>query len=289
VIVTNGIHAGVSSEAYHAAPGLSRSRLKALLTGPPLDFHAPIPDVDSYAKRKGTAGHLAVLEPERFATEVVSRVKFTGKGSVKLNDEWEEAQAGKIILSPDDHANLAAVAKMVRAKKGPAMALREGGAELSLWWDHGGLLLKSRPDFLSVERGIGVDLKFTDKPLNDRTIVAFMEDYFVAMQCSMLTAGVHALTGKWIATYLLVVHADPPTDMRLVLVGDLNGEPSDLDWLERGDAQLAEALRIYTECMASGLWHGWCDAGVTRVPAPAWVKSRTDELTKSLQESASHD
>jgi len=281
-----GIHFGMSNETYHASPGLSRSRLKLLLTDPPLAFHAAPPVVETAAMRKGTAGHLAVLEPERFAAEVRPRPTFSGKGSVAARAEWEEENAGKIIIAEDDYANLCAVAKLIRSKKGPATALREGAVEAAIFWDAGGVLVKAKPDFLSVERGLAVDLKFTDKPLSDRTIVSILEDQFACLQASMVVAGVQAVTGKSVAAYLLACNPNPPADFRLVLVGDLNGEASDLDWLERGDAQLAEALRIYRACKASGEWPGWCDLGVSRVPMPSWLKSRTEELTKQAQESA---
>lgn len=276
--MNHGIYFGMSNEAYHAAPGLSRSRLKVLLTAPPMVFHCAPPVVETAAMRKGTAGHLAVLEPARFAEEVRPRPTFSGKGSVAARAEWEEANADKIVIAEDDYANLCAVAQLIRAKRGPAAALREGTVEAAIFWDAGGVLVKAKPDFLSVERGLSVDLKFTDKPLSDRTIVSILEDQFSALQASMVIAGVHATTGKHVAAYLLVVNPNPPADFRLVLIGDLHGEARDLDWLERGDTQFAEALRIYRECTASGSWPGWCDAGVTRVPMPTWLAKRAEAL-----------
>lgn len=282
----SGIYPGLSADAYHSDPALSRSRLKSLLTGPPLEFHAAEPVEETEAMRLGTALHLAILEPDRFAELVRPMPKYDGRTNAgkAAKADWLVANPGKIAVPEDDYAQACAAAKLVRSKKGPATALREGKAEVSLFWPSGDVVLKSRPDFLDVDRGIAVDVKSTSRDLSDRQVTSILEDQFGALQAAMVTAGVHALTGKSVATYLLVVKLTPPLDMRLVLVGDLNGEAADLDWLERGDAQLAEALRLYRDCTASGLWPGWCDVGVTRVPAPAWIKSRTEQLTKAAQD-----
>jgi len=275
-----GIYHGVTPEAYHASIALSRSRLATLVDGTPLDFFAGEPPEESAAMRLGTAAHLAILEPDRFDALVRPLPKFDMRTTVGKHARaaWDETNPGAIAVPEDDYEVAVEAAAMVRRKKGPATALREGGAELSLCWRDGAEYLRARPDFASVERGIVVDVKTTKRDLSDRQAVTVLTDGYAALQASMITQGILALTGKKVATYLLMVRLARPVDMRLVHIGDLEGGP--LDWLELGDAQLERALRVYRQCAAQGSWPGHAEAGVTNVAMPPWIKSRAAALTQ---------
>lgn len=275
-----GIYPNLTNEEYHSGPGLSRSRLARLLDGTPLDFHAAPPVEETAAMRLGTAAHLAILEPDRFLALVRPLPKWdmrTNAGKA-ARAAWDEENPGKIPVPEADYDCALQAAKLIRAKKGPATALREGKAELSIYWNDGAETLKSRPDFLDLDRGIAVDVKTTTRDLDDRQVVRILVDQHAALQASMVTQGVLALTGQRVSSYLLIVRLDAPVDMRLVQVGGFGpGEP--LEWLEYGDAQFATALRLYRECSASGVWPGWADRGVTYAAAPEWVRHKTEKMT----------
>ena len=267
-----GIHRGLTNERYHRAPGLSRSRLRILLESTPQRFkHAP-PVVETDAMRAGTAGHWAVLEPEVFAERVVAQPTFKGTGSVKAREEWKAANADKIDLPADTYERLVEASRLVRSKKGPATALREGDVEVAAFWERDDVLLKAKPDFLNVDMGLCVDLKFSSRGLGDRRVISTLEDQYAAMQAAMVRMGVHALTGKDIASgmHLLMVDIEStPIDMRLVEIGEA--------WLTRGETQVMTALRLYTECVESGKWPGYADQGVTSAPPiPSWLASRDE-------------
>lgn len=287
-----GIHAGVTNADYHAAAGLSRSRLVPLVDGTPLDFHCQEPVEETASMRLGTAAHLAILEPGHFESLVRPQPKWDLRTNVgkKARDEWREANPGCIGVPEEDYAIACEAAAVVRAKKGPATALREGRAELSMAWEHGPqrTLLKSRPDFLDLQRGVAVDVKVTQRGLEDADVVRILVDYHAALQAAMVSAGVLALTEQPVSTYLLVVRLRRPVDMRLVHVGGTAaGEP--LGWLEYGEAQLARALRRYHECVAKNEWPGWSDRGVTSVEPPVWVKNRTESMIREAQEESPRD
>jgi len=270
--VKPGIYPGIANEAYHAAPGLSRSRLKVLLTGTPLDFHAAKYVEETPAMRLGTALELAVLEPDRFAALVRPVPKWDMRTTVgnHFRARWDAANPGAIAVPEEDYAQAVEAARILRSKKGPATALREGKAQLSLWWEQNGILCKSRPDFFDADRAISVDIKSTSRDLSDRQMVTILEDQFAAMQAAMVNCAAAALTGKPITSYLLVVKLTPPLDMRLLLVG--------LDWLEYGEAQFLRALAIYRECEAAGVYPGWADRGVSEVEMPSWLRSRAQAI-----------
>jgi len=280
-----GIYAGVPMGDYHADDALSRSRLVRLLDDTPAAFKSGVSIDETPAMRLGTALHLAILEPDRFAELVRPMPKYDGRtregkaGKVT----WGQLNPGKIAVPEDEYAQAVAAAAMVRKKHGPATALREGRAELSMWWDGpDGVELRCRPDFCDLDRGIVVDVKSTSRGLGDREIVRFLTDHHAAMQAAMILDAVFRLTGKSVVhgMHLLVVDLSAdPIDMRLVEIGE--------DWLLYGEQQFQTALRTYRECKLTDTWPSWADKGVTRVPMPAWIRSRsereaTDNFTTTL-------
>jgi hypothetical protein len=269
-----GIYRDVPMEDYLASAGLSRSRLVRLLTETPLRFHHGGDVEETPAMRLGTAVHLGILEPARFDELVRPMPKFDGRTNAGKagKAEWLAANPGKIAVPEADYEQAIEASRLVRRKRGPAEALRNGHAELSMWWQRDGVLLRSRPDFLDVERGICCDVKTTSRGLDDRAVVSILEDQHAAMQAAMVRMGVHALTGKDIGPgmHLLVIDMKGiPIDMRLVEIGEA--------WLTRGETQVMTALRIYRECVESGKWPGYADQGVTSAPPiPSWLASRDE-------------
>lgn len=275
-----GIYHDISSSEYHDGPGLSRTRLARLLSGTPLEFKRGVEVEETDAMRLGTATHMAILEPERFRELVRPQPKWDRRTKAGKEAEalWLEAHQGKIGVPEEDYAVAQRAADMVRSKRGPATALREGRAEVSLYWEQGGVLVKSRPDFIDFERGIVVDVKTTKSSPDDAQYVRTMVDYYGAMQQAMILNGAAALGKKIEACYLLMVTLTEPLDMRLVQVS--------LDWLEYGEQQFLKALRIYKECSASNSWPGYADLGVQEVACPEWVRKRTEALVKENTEAA---
>lgn len=271
--LTPGIVAGMSNEAYHAHPSLSRSRLKLLLDGPPLDFHAAIPVEETPAMRLGTAAHLAILEPEAFDARVVAQPDF-GDCRFKENKErkaaWTASLPEDAIAIPQDEYDVAReAARIVRSKRGPATALRSGQAELSMFWEQDGVPTKSRPDLADIDRGLVCDIKTTTRGLDDRQVVRILVDGYAAMQAAMVNCAHHALLGRTVDCYLLVVRLQRPVDMRLVHIT--------AEWMSYGEDQFMRALAIYRKCVASGEWKGWADEAVTSVPMPKWLAARAEE------------
>lgn len=264
---------GLAPEDYHAHPALSRSRLKILLDGTPLDFAQAPPVEETAAMRLGTAAHLALLEPERFR-DLVRPMPDFGDGRTKeaklAKAAWLEANPGRIAVPEDDYRAAQKAATLVRERTGPAAALRRGDAEVSIFWHQDDTLCKSRPDFLDLERRIVCDVKTTKRDLDDRQVVSILVDQYAAMQAAMVNCAAHALTGETVTPYLLVVRLAAPVDIRLVQVTD--------EWLEYGEAQFLAALKTYRECVAAGQWPGWSDRNVTTVALPDWARKRAETL-----------
>ena len=165
-----GIYAGLSNAAYHAGPGVSKSRLDKLSKSP---FHyqahyLSLKRVSSYetpAMRFGTAVHTAILEPELFAGWVVmpdvdGRTK-EGKAAKALAQE-EAAARGVEVIPADDYAKVTAIADSFSRHTHLSSFLDTGHAELSVYWNDPdtSILCRCRPDWLAP--GCVVDLKTTE-------------------------------------------------------------------------------------------------------------------------------
>lgn len=277
-----GIYPRVPHDEYLADPALSRSKLRVLIEGTPMDFAAGLEIEETDAMRRGTALHMAVLEPDRFDDEYLPmpdfgdrRFKETKLAEKRWREENGDALLTRMPIPVEEYRLADDAARVVRRKRGPATALREGSSEVSMWWDQHGLPCKARCDFASPSRGLVCDIKSTTS-LDDRAVIRSLTDHFAAMQAAMFNAAHYALTGSGVACYLLLVRLKRPVDMRLVHIT----EP----WISYGEAQFMRALAIYRGCVASGEWQGWAERGVTEVLAPQWVTNTTELLNRQAVE-----
>lgn len=154
------------------------------------------PREPSDAMDVGNGTHLAVLEPERFAAEVV---KWTGKTRQgKAWDEFEAAHAGKLILKADDYADCVAMQASVAKSEQARPYLTGGHAEVTMLWEREiipgfPISLKGRFDYLSP---LGpVDLKTcVDASPEDFGRAVFNLGYLA--QSALYLDGYRAITGK---------------------------------------------------------------------------------------------
>jgi hypothetical protein len=152
---------------YHALAALSASDLRRGYHTPEAALWARLHPTDpTPAMQIGTALHLAVLEPERFAVEVVAKPEGMSFAS-KEGKAWREAHEGLLVVSEDVHARAA-----VYAAHSPAV-LRHLGAtaprfeEPVLWADCVGDC-RCKPDcYWLDEAGIPhlASVKTTAKPI----------------------------------------------------------------------------------------------------------------------------
>lgn len=286
-----GIYPDIPDGAYHRHGSVSKSTLKLLVDGTPLEcrnyMEHGINETD--AVNQGTAVELAVLDPDRFEREVVVRPAFSGadappefrgEGARARVAEWKEANAGKLQIPQSAYDRAVAAGAMARSKKGPKTALRAGTIQLSLLWpdDETELWCRARPDFALLEgepdRRVFVDIKVSSgaagaDPLSDKAIRTHLIDKGAAMQAAMFTEGYFRITGEPAPTcYLLVVSGSGPLDMRLVHVGN--------DWLEYGEVSFRRAIRRFAKCSETNTWPGYAEQGVTSVNFPDWLRNQTE-------------
>jgi hypothetical protein len=262
-----GIYLDVPMSEYLALPAMSGSRLEVLRRSP-MQYRYSLgePSRTSPAMERGTALHLAVLEPLLFGARYVRGIE--GDGRTKAVKEAREAQAadhpGAIVLPPADYDAVLGMRDAIHAHP-RARTLFDGAGAMEvtiIWRDEAtGVLCKARPDRLVERVGMHVALKTS----RDAAPWAFPRDaenmgYFRSL--AFYRAGLRAVGWPYQSTAVLAVESAPPFDLVPYLV-----EESDLDSAER---EVARLLRVKRTCEDTGAWPGYTDGFMT-LDRPAWA------------------
>jgi len=163
-----GIYPNVPFEKYVEWNAFNHSRLKPLIKGCSMrSFKRGRTDQDTPAKVFGRAGHMAFLEPDRFAAAVAlapinpTTQKAYGYDTKKYMEACA-AQPGKVLLSEEDIEGCKLLVKNIREHPVARDVFeRKGMAEVCIVWTCPitGLLCKGRIDYLN---NYSVDVKTTE-------------------------------------------------------------------------------------------------------------------------------
>lgn len=247
-------------ETYHSdcciGPSISSSGLRAVAECP-LKYWAFSPynparliEERTKALDFGSAAHaLALGEPAFVAKFIVSPYDDFRK---KEAQEWRDAQT-KTIVKPADLETINAMCRSLQASPQCARAFEDGKPEQSLiWFDKETCIwLKARPDWLPFDP---VSRLITEYK-TCRTIepVALSRDVFNYGYHVQAAMQIDAVEEAFCVNALGVAHVcqekDAPyiAELRLFTA----------EHIALGRAQYRKALRIFAECMASGIWPGY--------------------------------
>jgi hypothetical protein len=204
-------------------------------------------------------------------------VEFPGTG--KNPDAWQKdddkakvaalRDAGRVPLRPSDYKAAVAMAEAVKTHPIARKLLRPGGVpERTLIWEdpETGVMCRAKVDWLR-PRGM-VDLKTTESAAPE-ALSKSAHNYGYAIQAAFYLRGFRALhlgpdpffahvSVEKAAPYL--VHATQLKERALTY----------------GDRKVSEALQIYRDCTAAGVWPGYPEDEITEIDLPGWV--RTEEF-----------
>jgi hypothetical protein len=167
------------------------------------------PDEPTDAMDLGNGTHLAVLEPERFAAEVL---RWPKRRAGKDWDAFEAANAGKLILPASDYDDCLAMQKAVRECAQAQPYLTGGHAEVTMLWEREiipgfPIALKGRFDYLSP---LGpVDLKTCADASREAFGRAVFNMGYLA-QSALYLDGYRAITGADDRFSIVAVEKEPP-------------------------------------------------------------------------------
>jgi hypothetical protein len=177
----------------------------------------------------------------------------------------------KVPLRPPDWAAAKAMTAAVKAHPIAAKLLTRGQPERTLVWADPvtGMLCRAKLDWLRPD-GI-VDLKTCESAADDALSKAVHNHGYYISAAFYLRGfrllGLDQADGREPFFAYVCVEKEPP---HLVHATQLTERT-----LAYGDRKVSEALEIYRDCTASGVWPGYPDDEITDIDLPGWV--RTEE------------
>ncbi len=265
-----GIIHGLSNEAYHSGPGISKSGLDDM--DPPARYYALHLDpnrperTQTASQRAGTLAHCAILEPEEFGKRYA--VGPDCSRATKAWKEWEASlPAGVEAIKPDEAA--VAWAQRERALKLPGMKeiLSAGVAEASAFWEdpYTGVLCRCRPDF-AADCGVLLDVKTVgnSSPSDFRLQAARMR---YDVQDAFYTEGYGIASGSSVERFLFIT-----VETAYPFFAAIH------EFLPESKAAGAEkartALNTYARCLAENTWPNY-GSEIHQIQLPGWALGTT--------------
>jgi len=268
----------MDNTAYHAHPAVSKSHLD-LIARSPLHYWARYLDPDRVAPeptpqmRLGTALHTHVLELSRWDEEIavapaINRITKAGK------EEWAAFvadSAGRTVITADDAAQVMAMGRAIMRHPAAAMLLGlPGKAETTHMWTDAstGLECKCRPDWLTDDGSIVVDLK-TTKSASIQGFKRSIADYRYHVQAGWYLHGLEQATGKRPDQFIFIcVESSAPYAVAVYA--------ADAEMIERGHDQAMRDLAKLAVCKAADHWPSYSDQ-IETISLPGWMTGATGQ------------
>ena len=253
-IYKDGVY-DITNEEYHAAEGISRSRLM-LLDKSPYHFWyqmysglAP-KEEPTPAKNIGAAFHTLLLEPELFKKEFGVAPKMDRR-TAKGKEDYEifmQENAGKILLTDDQFAKVSKMVSLVRQHEIVDTLLDEATFEKSIFWTdkETGLQFKARPDIWSPK--MIVDLK-TTADASDYSFMRSAYDYGYYLQAGMAFEACKAIGKPFEMFVILAIEKEEPHVPSVFMMDD--------EALQFGIDQFQKYKRTLKSCFDTNQWPGY--------------------------------
>ncbi len=256
-------------QEYLAIDALNWSTLKAMEDSPLAMVHRrDTPSPDTPARVLGRATHTAVLEPDRFETEVIT---YDGTRRGKAWEAFRDANEARTILNPREHDACHAMSEAVRSDAAAWRYLVHGEPELSLQWTdpETGIACKGRIDWLTV---IGGEIILTDlksaRDITERGIGKACAQYGYHGQLAFYVDGLAALGVRVDRVVMVAVSNQEPHDVGVFYV--------ETTALEVGREWYRSLLARYVECRQAERWPGRYDEVEQVLDLPGWAPGMPD-------------
>jgi exodeoxyribonuclease VIII len=263
---------------YHRHSAVSKSHLDQIAKSPLhywaryLDPNRVIPE-PTPAMAIGSAVHTHVLELDQWDARYVTAPEGINRRTNAGKAEWEAfetASTGRTVLSRTDAELVMRMGHSVFRHPAAAMLLAmPGKAETThMWTDEAtGLQCKCRPDWLTDDGSLIVDLKTTEdaSPAGFRKSIGNFR-YFV--QAAWYLDGIERATGKRPEQFLfLCVEKRAPFACAVYA--------ADAEMIQIGAEAAARDLEVLATCKAANAWPGYSDQ-IETISLPPWMRPRPD-------------
>jgi len=271
---------------YHRHSAVSKSHLDQVAKSPLhywaryLDPNRVIPE-PTPAMAIGSAVHTHVLELDQWDARYVTAPEGINRRTNAGKAEWEAfetASTGRTVLSRTDAELVMRMGHSVFAHPAAAMLLAmPGKAETThMWTDEAtGLQCKCRPDWLTDDGSLIVDLKTTEdaSPAGFRKSIG---NWRYHVQAAWYLDGIERATGKRPEQFLfLCVEKRAPYAVAVYA--------ADAEMIQIGAEAAARDLEVLATCKAANAWPGYSDQ-IETISLPPWMRPRPDGSMPTITE-----
>lgn len=265
----HGLHRGISEATYHERELIASKSALELVRRSPAHFMAWLNGQEEEATPAmefGSAFHCAALEPAIFAKLYAAEPDFGDcrfKEAKAERDAWRRDNAGKKLLSANDHASIMAMVASVHGHPLAGKMIADGEPELTVRWrdEATGIECKGRADYWVAKHRMVVDLKSSlDGSPGEFPKAAANFGYH--RQDAFYRTGFAAVGEPVDHFVFVVVEKKAPF---AVSVYALDGNAVSL-----GNAQNRRSLDVMGECVKSGNWPGY-EPSIQTLKLPPWA------------------
>lgn len=278
-----GIRTDLEHADYLKVEALSASGIKLMLQSPAhYRFDKDHPAETTDAMLMGSAVHMAILEPERFATSVIvvpedapKRPTSAQWGAAKPSPsslaamqwwtDFNAEAAGKLVLTTEQGAKVEGMANAVRRHPIHDEMMGSGHSEVSFFWRDARLDIpcKARFDRLN-DSAFAFDVKSCQDASPEgfaRTVAAFR--YHV--QAAWYNTGHEHLRNESLRAFLFIaVESAAPHGCAVYVL-----EPNAIMF---GASRCEEAMLLYKQARDTGYWRSYSER-INPIVLPRWATS----------------
>lgn len=232
------------------------------------------------AMRLGTALHTHVLELNKWDDQIAVAPSDINRRTKEGREQWaafEAAAKRKTVITADDAEQVMAMGRAVMRHPAAAMLLGlPGKAETThMWTDAGtGLECKCRPDWLTDDGSIVVDLK-TTKAASIQGFKRSIADYRYHVQAGWYLHGIEQATGKRPDQFIFIcVESSAPYACAVYA--------ADAEMIERGHDQAMRDLAKLAVCKAADHWPSYSDQ-IETISLPGWMTGTTGQQQSTTE------
>jgi hypothetical protein len=265
---------------YDAIDALNISRLKEMKRSPQHYRHLLEEPKETSSLTTGIATHVAVLEPERYASEftVWNRLSEAGNTCPRKGQHWDAfvAAAGcKTILTVEQHKLANSIAAAVRFDERANVYLETGEPEVTFEWtlppELGARRAKGRVDWLTIIDGTPclVGLK-TSRDCRHFQFSKQAANLGYHLSWAYYLDGFAAIRGGVVPKVVeIVVEVDPPHAVAVYRI------PTDI--IEQGREEYWECAKALAECEAADSWPGPVPTE-EELTLPSWAYKQDEDI-----------
>lgn len=271
-----GFYDDLSMSDYHADDALSRSDILQLKKNP-MKFRVQRQLIrkDTDAFSIGTAGHAAILQPDKYWDQVaVAPNSVLGKGGTRNTKKYKawsfiQKQKGKTIITQEQSQAVKGMVEAVYQNPAHETAAsiftnREGIIEQSIFFKDAshGFLCKIRADIRFPHIRTLVDLK-TSRNASPDVFARDCANFGYDVQAAWYLAGASRATGEDYQNFIFVVIEKVPPHCVAVY-------RADYAMLDAGRKKIRPLIKTYNDCLKSNKWASYPDE-VVDISLPRWA------------------